>query len=98
PRASKSTAAEAKQTLDDALGAALPVAGLQLRAAAAPVAIGEKGMTTAVTLDVTYPALPPEKFDDTLTFGVVALDRDGKIKAQVRGAYEYAATPKPGQD
>src|SRR5262249_26061829 len=77
---------------------ALPVAGLQLRAAAAPVGIGEKGMTTAVTLEVTYPALPPEKFADTLAFGIVALDRDGKIKAQMREAYEYAATPKPGQD
>jgi VWFA-related protein len=98
PKAAKATAAEATQTLDDALGAALPVAGLQLRAAAAPAAIGEKGMTTAVTLEVTYPPLPAEKFDDTLTFGIVALDHDGKIKAQMRESYQYSATPKAGQE
>ena len=85
-------------TLEDALGAALPVAGFQLRAAAAPVAVGDKGMTTAVTLEVTYPPLPPVKFDDTLQFGIVALDHDGKIKASMRGSYQYSATPKDGQD
>jgi VWFA-related protein len=98
PNAAKATAAEAAQTLDEALGAALPLAALQLRAAAAPVALGEKGMTTAVTLEVTYPALPPVKFDDSLAFGIVALDRDGKVKAQMRGTYQYSATPRPGQD
>jgi len=98
PKAVKATDTESKQTLDDALGAALPVAGLQLRAAAAPVAIAEKGMTTAVTLEVTYPMLPPVKFEDTLQFGIVAVDREGKIKARMRGSYEYAATPKPGQE
>ena len=98
PKTAKATDVEARQTLDEALGAALPVAGLQLRAAAAPVAIAEKGMTTAVTLDVTYPAMPPETFEDTLQFGIVAVDHEGKIKARMRGSYEYAATPKPGQD
>jgi VWFA-related protein len=97
PKAAKANATDTKQTLDDALGAALPVAGLDLRAAAAPVAIGEKGMTTAVTLEVTYPDLPPTTFDDSLHFGIVALDHDGKIKAQMRGTYDYTATPKPGQ-
>jgi len=97
PTAGKPTATEAKQTLDDALAAALPVAGLQLRAAAAPVAIGEKGMHTAVSLEVTYPELPPAAFTDSLRFGIIALDHEGKIKAQTRGAYDYGATPKAGQ-
>jgi VWFA-related protein len=91
------TATEAKQALDDALGAALPLAGLQLRAAAAPVAIAQKGMTTAVTVEVTYPNLPFTNFDDSLQFGIVALDHDGRIKAQMRDTYEYSATSKPGQ-
>jgi VWFA-related protein len=98
PKAAKATAAESKQTLEDALGSAMPVAGLQLRAAAAPVAVGDKGMTTAITLEVTYPPLPPAKFDDTLQFGIIALDHDGKIKASMRGTYQYSATPKEGQD
>ena len=98
PKPDKATGDEAKRALDEALAAALPVAGLKLRAAAAPVAIGVKGMTTAVTLEVTYPDLPPTTFEDSLTFGIVALDHDGKIKAQTRGTYEYSATPKPGQD
>ena len=97
PKPAKATATESKQTLEGALGSALPVGGFQLRAAAAPVAVGEKGMTTAVTLEVTYPTLPPARFDDTLEFGIVALDRDGKMKASMRGTYEYSATPKEGQ-
>jgi VWFA-related protein len=98
PKTAKTTAAESKQTLEDALGAALPVAGLQLRAAAAPVAVGEKGMTTAVTLEVTYPPMPAAKFDDTLQFGIIALDHDGKVKASMRETYQYSATPREGQD
>jgi len=97
PRAGKATEGETKQSLDDALGAALPVAGLQLRAAAAPAAIGEKGMTTAVTLEVTYPDMAPGKFDDDLQFGIVALDHEGKIDAQMRGSYQYTATAIAGQ-
>jgi hypothetical protein len=42
--------------------------------------------------------MPPEKFTDTLLFGIVALDHDGKIKASMRGSYEYSATPKEAQN
>jgi hypothetical protein len=97
PTDGKATVSDTKQSLDDALGAALPVAGLPLRAAAASSAIGEKGMTTAVTLEVTYPELPPGKFDDDLQFGIVALDHEGKIQAQMRGSYQYSATATAGQ-
>jgi VWFA-related protein len=97
PKDGKATVSDTKQSLDDALGAALPVAGLPLRAAAASSAIGEKGMTTAVTLEVTYPELPPGKFDDDLQFGIVALDHEGKIQAQMRGSYQYSATATAGQ-
>jgi len=98
PKPSKATAEDAKLTLEDALSAALPVPALQLRAAAAPVAIGEKGMKTLVTLEVQYPQQPAGKIDDTLLFGIVALDHDGKIKSQMRGNYKYSATVKNGQD
>jgi hypothetical protein len=85
-------------TLEGALSAPLPVPSLELRAAAAPVAIGEKGMKTAVTLQVRYPSLPSGKVEDNLSFGVIALDHDGKIKASTRGSYKYSATIKNGQD
>ncbi|MFI5177322.1 MAG: VWA domain-containing protein [Vicinamibacterales bacterium] len=95
PRTGKTSAAEAKQTLEDALGAALPVAGLSLRAFAAPVVPSAHGMTTTVTLEVTY-ATPPDgaKIDDDLQFGIVAIDRDGKIKGSTRHAYHFTGSPR----
>jgi VWFA-related protein len=98
PKPAKTTEADTRLTLDGVLSAALPVASLQLRATAAPIAVGEKGMVTAVTLEVTYPALADTKFDDTLLFGMIALDRDGKVKASMRGTYSYTATPNRSID
>jgi VWFA-related protein len=98
PKPAKATVEDTKMTLEGALSAPLPVPSLELRAAAAPVAIGEKGMKTAVTLQVRYPSLPSGKVEDNLSFGVIALDHDGKIKASTRGSYKYSATIKNGQD
>ncbi len=95
PKTGKASVAETKQTLEDVLGAALPVSGLTLRAFAAPVAPSEHGMTTVVTLEVTYP-VPPDgaKIDDELQFGIVALDHDGKIKGTTRKAFHFSGTPR----
>ena len=95
PRAGRASAAEAKQSLEDVLGAALPVSGLALRAFAAPVAPTAHGMTTTVTLEVTY-STPPDgaKIDDELQFGIVAIDRDGKIKGTTRHAYHFTGSPR----
>lgn len=98
PKPAKVTAAETKVTLEDALSSPLPLPALELRAAAAPVAIGEKGMKTAVTLEVRYPTQPAGKIDDNLSFGMIAFDHDGKIKASMRGSYKYSATIKNGQE
>ncbi len=98
PKPAKATVEDTKVTLEDALSSPLPLPALELRAAAAPVAIGEKGMKTAVTLEVRYPTQPPGKIDDNLSFGMIALDHDGKIKASMRGSYKYSATIKNGQD
>jgi VWFA-related protein len=99
PKTGKMSVTEAKQSLEDALGAALPVSGLALRAFAAPVASTAKGMTTAVTLEVTYPApLDGPKIDDELQFGVVAIDRDGKIKGSTRHAYHFTGSPRGAAD
>jgi len=95
PKTGKTSVAEAKQSLEDVLGAALPVSGLALRAFSAPVASTSHGMTTAVTLEVTYPTpLDGSKIDDELQFGIVAIDRDGKIKGSTRHAYHFTGSPR----
>jgi len=95
PKTGKTSVAETKQSLEDALGAALPVSGLTLRAFAAPVASTAKGMTTTVTLEVTYPTpLDGTKIDDELQFGVVAIDHDGKIKSSTRHAYHFTGSSR----
>jgi VWFA-related protein len=89
------TAEETKLSLDDVLGAALPVPGLKLRAFAAPFTQGPKGVNTIVTLEVTYPAgVEGAKLDDDLEFGIVALDRDGKIKNATKRTFRYTASPQ----
>ena len=98
PKTGKTSSAEAKQTLEDVLGSALPTAGLTLQAFAAPLAPSEHGMTTAVTLEVSYP-MPSDapKIADDLQFGIVAIDRDGKIHGSTRHAYHFSGTaPKTG--
>ena len=90
------TTTDAQQALTAALGAALPTDGLTLRAVASPIAPSANGMRTAITVEVTYPQPIPPRLDDTLQFGVVAIDHDGKLKAQTRRAFHFTATPKPG--
>ena len=76
-----------------AMGAALPTYGLTLRGQAAPLARGNKGIKTAVTLQVSYPvAADRRKINDTLEYSAVALDADGKIKASQRKTFHFTAT------
>jgi VWFA-related protein len=96
PKASAADAASAKVTLEDVLSSPLPVAGLELRASAAPVSAAAKGMKTAVTMEVTYPPGTTGRLNDTLQFGIIALDHDGKVKASTRRTYTYTATAKDG--
>lgn len=89
---------DAQQTLTQALGRGVDVSGLALRAFAAPVAATAKGgMSTVVTVDVTYPpseTLPPALVDD-LTTQVLALDPDAKIKASVTHNWHVTGRPAP---
>jgi VWFA-related protein len=91
-------AATATALLDTALGAAVSVDGLQLRAVAEPViAATPKGMTAVVTVEVTYP-LTGAHVDDELQFAMLALDVEGKPKAQSRNAFHFTASPRgPGE-
>ena len=97
--AAATAAAAASHTLEDALGAALPSGELVLRAFAAPVAATPHGMKVVVTVEVTEPAPPlGSKLDDQLQFGLVAIDHDGAIKANVRRAFHFIATPTASGD
>ena len=86
----KTTAANS--TVGERLGLAMTsgvdVRGLGLRAAVAPLLPTSKGMRSAVTIEVAYPAATMEGVDtDTLGVEILALDGDGKVKARVARAY-----------
>ena len=81
------------ETLDAAMGAGLDVSGLSMRAFAAPLAAGSRGMRTGVTIEVTYP-MPPDgqrQIDDDLRVSVLALDPDGKVKASSTRPWHVSA-------
>jgi VWFA-related protein len=87
-----STKAAAAATLDTALGLALPVPGLTLRAAVTPLAAGPRGRTTAaVTLHVGYaaPDAGATRVKDELQYGLVAIEADGRVLASSRRAFSF---------
>lgn len=71
-----------------AMSSGVDVRGLGLRATVAPLLPTSKGMRSAVTIEVAYPAATmAEVTTDTLGVEVLALDGDGKVKARVARAY-----------
>lgn len=91
------TRATAIESLNDVLGAALPTGDLGLRAFAAPLEPATpKGMRTLVTVEVTYPvgAADTGHLEDTLQFGIVAVDHDGKTRTSARRTFHFTASPK----
>jgi VWFA-related protein len=98
--AASATAAttDARPTLDKAISAGVNVSGLSVRAFAAPLASTDKGVNTVVTLELTYPAPVggSSRVDDTLQTSVVALDSDGKVKAQSGRALQFVSTVPDG--
>jgi hypothetical protein len=78
-------AAPLNVTAESAMSSGVDVLGLTLRASATPIAPGDKGMQTAVTIEVTYPA-PADgsrRIADTLAVSIYALDPDARIKQAV---------------
>jgi hypothetical protein len=73
------------ETMDAAMASGVNVSGLNLRAVATPLGIGEKGMMTAVTVDLSYPlqVVGPHRIDDAVILTVTALDPDGKVKSTI---------------
>ena len=82
----------AKTALTSAMSAGFNVAGLSLRAFAAPVASTATGMSVVVTTEVTLPAIAAGEnpTGETLHWEVLALDPDGKIKASTGHAAPIA--------
>ena len=84
--------ASADSTVGERLGLAMTsgvdVRGLGLRATVAPLLPTNKGMRSAVTIEVAYPAATMAGVTtDTLGVEILALDGDGKVKARVARAY-----------
>jgi VWFA-related protein len=75
--------ADAKSILDEAMKAGANVSAIALRAFAAPVARGARGVKTVVTVEVAYaPRVDgSRRIDDELRMSILALDPDGRIKA-----------------
>ena len=71
------------ETMDAAMSSGVNVSGLMMRAVATPLGLGEKGMMTAVTVDLSYPlqVVGPHRIDDAVVLTLTALDPDGKVKA-----------------
>jgi VWFA-related protein len=99
PKAVAATPVEAKRMLEEAIAAALPASGLSLHAFAAPVVPGAHGMKTVVTVDVIYPApVDGSTINDSLQFGMMAVDHDGKIRGSTRQAFHFTGPPKGAAD
>jgi len=90
--------ADAKPVLDAAISAGVNVSAVSLRAFAAPISVGAKGMYTIVTIEVTYPARPDgsRALDDDLLVNILAMDPDAKIRATAGRTAHFGGTA-PGQ-
>jgi VWFA-related protein len=90
---------DARPVLDAAMSAGVNVSAVSLRAFAAPISAGVKGMNTLITIEVTYPMRPDgsRQIDDDLLVNILAMDPDAKIKATAgRTAHFSGAAPGQG--
>ena len=96
PSASRATESTAS-VLNTAMSAGVNVSGLPIRVSALPIAAAAKGMMTAVTVEVTYPA-PMDgsrRIDDSLELSLVALDPDAKVLLKASRPMKCAGTAPP---
>jgi VWFA-related protein len=85
------------QLLDEAAGAALPIADLGMSLFAAPLAPGTDGrVRTAVTFELTYPPSPAPLTDDVLDVRLVAIDHEGKPRASASRRFQFRGSAPPG--
>lgn len=99
PSKERATATTA-EVLDKAMTSGVNVAGLPIRVFAAPIAATAKGMTSAVTVEVTYP-VPLDgsrRIDDNIELSLVALDPDAKVKLKASRPMKFSGTAPPTGD
>jgi len=89
---SPTTATDARPALDEVLGAALAADGLSLRAVAVPVAPTARAVTTAVAVELTYPAALGSTIEDEVEIGLLAVNKDGDPKESSRRAFRFSGT------
>ena len=77
--------------LAEAMTAGVDTRGLTLRAHVAPLLPVDKVMRSTVTIQVTYPTVASDVPFDNVTVQVLALDADGKVKAQRDRGYTFKA-------
>jgi VWFA-related protein len=84
------TAPDARPALDEVLGAALAADGLSLRAVAVPVTSTARGVTTAVAVELTYPAALGSKVEDEVEIGLLAVNKDGDVQGSSRRTFRFS--------
>jgi len=98
PAAAEAPAPE--HALSKVLTSATLATGLDMRATASVVAVAERGLTVAVTTEVTYPvsgrAREGATVNDDIEFAVVALDHDGRVRGESRRTFQFTARPDAG--
>lgn len=92
--------AGAKSLLDEAMKAGANVSALPLRAFAAPLARGTKGVKTVITVEVQYPPRldGARQVDDELRMSVLALDPDGRIKTSSERTLRFTGSVRDQRD
>lgn len=87
-RATETTAV----VLDKAMSSGVNVSGLPIRVFAAPIAATAKGMSTVVTVDLTYPSPidGTRRIDDNLELSLIALDPDAKVKMKATRPLKFS--------
>jgi VWFA-related protein len=99
PSTTRSTESTAS-VLNTAMAAGVNVSGLPIRVFATPIAATPKGMTTAVTVEVTYPAPldGSRRIDDNIELSLIALDPDAKVKSKATRPMKFSGNAPPTGD
>jgi hypothetical protein len=77
------------ENLAAAMAAGVDSRGLTLRAQVTPLLPLDKGMRSAVTIQVTYPTIESELPFDEVKVQILALDADGKVRASSNRGYSF---------
>ncbi|HUR21883.1 MAG TPA: VWA domain-containing protein [Vicinamibacterales bacterium] len=83
--------ANLEESMAAAMASGVDMRGLTLRAQVAPLLPFDKAMRSTVTIQVTYPTVSTDLPFDTVKVRVLAIDADGRIRAQSDRGYTFKA-------